>query len=181
LIDQFTSSGGEIAFSAYCLSPAAMYHPGVFRRPSAGGFQDPNAGFIDSYRAPSIDQCTHPDLKTRMVEHSWLVNPPSPTNPNFSGNEPWYFNHGITSRPGSLFFDGSVQEMTMKQAVSDDEAMRRATGFVDGLWSRDTPFGANGYFGGQAYDETRNSFHILTTDGILGRDFLKRIPGRPIQ
>ncbi|MBL9118577.1 MAG: prepilin-type N-terminal cleavage/methylation domain-containing protein [Phycisphaerae bacterium] len=182
LPDQFTHVQSiGIAYAAYCLSPAAMFHPEVLRRPSLGGFRNPNASFADSYRAPSLNQCVHPELKTRMVEHSWLVNPPSPTNPNFAGDEPWYFNHGLASRPGSLFFDGSVQEMTMKQAVADDQAMLRSTKLVDGLWSRDTPFGPNGYFGAQAYDGTRNSFHILTTDGILGRDFLKRTPGRPIQ
>ena len=165
----------------YCLSPAAMYHPEVLRRPSQGGFRSPDANFADGYRAPSLDQCLHPELKSRMVEHSWLVNPPSPTNPAFSDDEPWYFNHGIASRPGTLYFDGSVQEMTMKQAVADDESMQRSTGFVDGLWHRGTPFGANGYFGAQSYDDTRNSFHILTTDGILGRDFLKRLPGRVFQ
>jgi prepilin-type N-terminal cleavage/methylation domain-containing protein len=181
LPDQFTSNGFDITFSAYCLSPAAMYHPGVMRRPSNGGFQSPDAGFADSYRAPSLSECLHPDLKTRMVEHSWLVNPPSPSNPAWSVPEPWYFNHGITSRPGTLFFDGSVQEMTMKQAVADDEAMRRSTNFVDGLWHRGTPLGANGYFGNLASDDTRNSFHVLTTDGILGRDFLNRRPGRTFE
>jgi hypothetical protein len=181
LPDQFTLVGNQFAFAAYCLSPAAMYNPGVFRRPSLGGYQSPDAGFADAYRAPSLDQCVHPDLKTRMIEHSWLVNPPSPTNPNWAVPEPYYFNHGITSRPGALFFDGSVQEMTMKQAVADDEAVRRSTNFVDGLWHRGTPLGANGYFGAQAFDDTRNSFHILTTDGILGRDFLNRRPGRTFE
>jgi prepilin-type N-terminal cleavage/methylation domain-containing protein len=178
LPDQFTTVNNTIAYSAYCLSPAAMYHPSILRRPSQGGFKSPDGGVALSYSAPSLTQCAYPDLKSRMVEHSWLVDPPSPTNPAWQGEVPWYFNQGIASRPGTLFFDGSVQEMTMKQAVSDDEAMLRSTNGVDGLWSRDTPFGADGYFGAQAYDDTRNSFHILTTDGILGRDFLKRGRGR---
>ena len=34
-----------------------------------------------------------------------------------------------------------------------------------------SPFGANGYFGAQSYDFMVNtSYHILTTEGILGRD-----------
>ncbi|MFO0829959.1 MAG: hypothetical protein U0572_17590 [Phycisphaerales bacterium] len=172
--DQFTSSGGTIAFPAYCTSPAALYNPGVFRRPSLGGFQNPDADFDDSYDAPSQAQCLYPDLKTRMVEHSWLVNPPAATNPAWSEPEPYYFNQGIASKPGCLFFDGSIAEMTMTQAVADDASMLKSTNGIDGLWSRDTPFGADGYFGAQAFDDTRNSFHILTTDGITGRDFLRR-------
>lgn len=64
----------------------------------------------------------------------------------------------------------------MTQAVADDAAVLKSTRGVDGLWSRDTPFGVDGYFGAQAFDDTRNSFHILTTDGITGRDFLRRSP-----
>ena len=41
------------------------------------------------------------------------------------------------------------------------------------LWSRNTPLGAAGYFGGQSYDFlVRTSFHVLTLDGIEGRDVL---------
>ena len=42
-----------------------------------------------------------------------------------------------------------------------------------GLWSRDTQLGADGYYGQYAYDSlVDTSYHILTTDGIRGRDFL---------
>ena len=43
-----------------------------------------------------------------------------------------------------------------------------------GLWSRDTPFGADGYFIDDGYDFAATSFHILTTDGIRGRDKIAR-------
>ena len=49
---------------------------------------------------------------------------------------------------------------------------------MDGLWSRDTPFGANGYFIDLGFDGVPLSHHILTTDGILGRDTLG--PGLPM-
>ena len=40
-------------------------------------------------------------------------------------------------------------------------------------WSRNTPLGTTGYYGGQSYDFlVSTSFHILTTDGIEGRDVL---------
>ena len=39
------------------------------------------------------------------------------------------------------------------------------------LWSKDTPFGSNGYFIADGWDYIADtSFHVLTTDGILGRD-----------
>jgi hypothetical protein len=170
---------GGLRFSSYCNSPAALYQPEVFRRPSQGGFRNPNL-IATAFDVPTQAQCLHPELKSRMVEHHWLVNPPAETNPAWGEqDEPYYFNHGIDSRPGVLFFDGSVEELTMTQAVEDDAAALKASGGIDGLWSRDTPFGPDGYFGGLGYDETRNSFHIFTTDGILGRDILRREGGRP--
>jgi hypothetical protein len=40
-----------------------------------------------------------------------------------------------------------------------------------GLWSRDTPKGANGYYGDLSYDTlVDTSAVILTTDGLSGRD-----------
>jgi hypothetical protein len=42
-----------------------------------------------------------------------------------------------------------------------------------GLWSRDTQFGADGYYGEYSYDTIVNtSYHIFTTDGLLGRDVI---------
>ena len=42
-----------------------------------------------------------------------------------------------------------------------------------GLWSRDTQWGADGYYGELSYDTLVNtSFHVLTTDGITGRDVM---------
>jgi hypothetical protein len=51
--------------------------------------------------------------------------------------------------------------------------MLKMTGGVDGLWSRDTPFGESGYFGELSFDGTTVSHHILTTGGIRGRDTLR--------
>ena len=49
---------------------------------------------------------------------------------------------------------------------------------MDGLWSRDTPLGADGYFIDLGFDDSPLSHHVLTTDGILGRDTLG--PGLPM-
>ena len=47
----------------------------------------------------------------------------------------------------------------------------------DGLWSRDTNFGRNGYQHEAGYDQAETSFHILTTGGIKGRDILAKEGG----
>ena len=39
-----------------------------------------------------------------------------------------------------------------------------------GLWTRDTPFGPNGYLIAEGYDFADTSFHILTIEGVRGRD-----------
>ncbi len=44
------------------------------------------------------------------------------------------------------------------------------TNQVDGLWHRGTPFGIGGYFIAEGFDGAPLSHHVLTTDGILGRD-----------
>jgi hypothetical protein len=103
-----------------------------------------------------------------MIEHNWLQKAPDQvTNPNFGGNStPWFFNHGYNSEPASLFFDGHIELVGCTRA---QQAEQRA----GNLWSRTTPFGANGYFGTQSYDFlVRTSFHVLTIDGIEGRDVL---------
>ena len=43
-----------------------------------------------------------------------------------------------------------------------------------GLWSRDTPFGNDGYLMGDGYDFAETSYHVLTIDGVRGRDTLGR-------
>ncbi len=163
--------------TSYCSSPAALYSPDVFRTEPDGGFQDPwslPAGF----RAPSMSQALDGDLKTHMLEHSWLQSPPTMCNPNFGPEcEPYYFNHGFDSRPVALFYDGHIKVTSTREAVEANQAHLANTGGEIGLWSKDTPLGGawtpnaqGGYFMGDGYDSTSTSFHILTTQGILGRD-----------
>ena len=45
--------GSGIVPSSYAMSPAAMYHPGVLRAPSAGGFRHPDT-FSRGYESPAI-------------------------------------------------------------------------------------------------------------------------------
>jgi prepilin-type N-terminal cleavage/methylation domain-containing protein len=170
--DQFNSSDGDIAYSTYCFSPAAMYAPDVLS--SKTGYKNPNV-MAAGYRSPAVGMATYPDLKTRMLEHQWLQNAESQINSNFAGGqEPWYFNHGYNSAPATLFFDGHVAVMGVADAMESDVRVKQTAPTTDidkGIWSRTTPFGTNGYFGQQAYDfYVDTSYHILTTDGIQGRD-----------
>jgi hypothetical protein len=121
-----------------------------------------------------------------MIEHNWLQKAPDQlTNPNFAGNTtPWFFNHGYNSAPATLFFDGHVAIAGVADAQESDGRVGRqnqtqAPGQPAlhsggrGLWHRGTPLGANGYYNQLAYDMVVDSaYHILTVDGILGRDFI---------
>ena len=150
--------------SSFCFSPAAMLNPGVLRAQADGGFRAPGS-FADGYRSPAVSQCTHPSLKTRMCEYGWYRGAPS------AGLA---FNAGRKSSPYTLFFDGSVQTVSMAHAEADDILLRESSKSGDGLWSADTPLGANGFQPSTPVDGARTSFHILTTGGILGRDLLSR-------
>lgn len=172
----------EIAYSSYCLSPAALFSPQVLGNPEQGGFKDPwslNAGL----RAPSMGQIRYSDLKTHMLEHHWLQQRRVPCNPAvFPGRydmcEPYYFNHGYESVPMTLFYDGHVEGVGTREAQAADTRTRAQTQNPDwGLWSHDTPLGGppdGGYFMDLGYDFVETSFHILTTEGARGRDVLSK-------
>lgn len=176
--DAYIPSGkaGGNFWSSYCLSAAAWYDPDVFRAPSAGGYQDPfELGY--GLETPSYTQVLHPDLKTLVMEHHWNQNPPAPCNPavpngTYDDCEPYYFNHGIDSSPVALFYDGHIRLFPNQEAFDADAQVMKQSGGIDGLWSRDTPLGEDGYYGDISFDGTRLSHHVLTTDGIRGRDTL---------
>ena len=168
--------GALIEFSTYCFSPAAMLHPDVLRAVPDGGYQSTDE-LPDSYVSPRTATCTTPDLKTRVLEHNWFRNSPSLKNPDT--DQPWQFNQGLEASPVTLFFDGSIAELSTAQAWLDDLTVQAGTKGARGLWSRDTPLGANGYRGEDSVDGIAISHHILTTDGIKGRDILSRNGDRP--
>ena len=175
---------GTIVWSSYVWSPSAMFHPDVH---GSCGWKNPKT-FPAAYRSPAVGQCRFPDIKTWMIEHHWLQNNESEANPMFSGEDPsWMFNQGYNSAPVTMFFDGHVAVKGVREAMDAD---RRAQNLHQqnnicngcpptqgecqyGLWSRDTQYGADAYYGDTSYDTLVNtSYHILTTDGIMGRDFL---------
>ena len=112
-----------------------------------------------------------------MRNQDWLQNPRLPCNSGFrtlafQGCVPYYFNHGTESRPATLFFDGHVAPIEVREAQRADSQHQVQTGY--GLWSRDTPWGENGYYIDFGYDMATTSFHILTTNGIRGRDVVAK-------
>ena len=185
-------NGTTIWWSSYMMSPAALYNPDVMANPTRTR-PDGTSGWIDpwqtksGFRAPSPSQARHPTLKTHMIEHHWLQNRRQACNPAFApgsydGCEPYYFNHSADSIPMTLFYDGHVEGLGFLEAVNADRRVRIQTadaGNEHGTWSRDTAMGPTGYFGDDDYDASYApgsepcSFHVLTTDGILGRDKLE--------
>jgi len=156
------------AWSSYALSPAALFAPACFADNGAGEYWTAPWTMPAGYKVPGFAQSRYPTLKTHMLEHHWLQNAKIACNGSFFGCEPYYFNHSFQSLPVTLFYDGSVRLMGVFEAMSSDRRAQRQSGF--GLWSRDTPMGANGYFIDDGYDFAESSFHILTIEGARGRD-----------
>lgn len=181
---------GDIpAWSSYCLSPAAMFNPRVMAHddpedPLYNGWVDPWS-LPDGFRSPPVFHALYPHLKTRVLEHHWIRGEQAPPrcNPGFEGGyeddekgccEPFYFNNGLTSAPLTLFYDGHVAPIVVADAMADDERVREQQGNPNwGLWSKDTAFGDDGYLIEYGHDQAATSFHVLTTDGIRGRDVVE--------
>jgi prepilin-type N-terminal cleavage/methylation domain-containing protein len=178
-----------VAYPSYVWSPSAMYHPDVS---GMCGFRDPRT-FVAAFKSPAVGQCKFPDLKSRMIEHHWLQNNESESNPSFAGSDPsWLVTQGYNSSPVTLFFDGHVSVKGVREGMDADkraevlannnnicsvECNNDDAGVCEkGLWNRGLSSfmgHANGYGGDSAYDTLVNtSVHFYTTNGIRGRDFL---------
>jgi type II secretory pathway pseudopilin PulG len=161
------------AWSSYCLSPAGLYSPEVLSDSDGDGlYWSPPWAMPSGYKVPTFGQVKYPTLKTHVLEHHWLQNTKVPCNDAFTGCEPYYFNHSYQSMPVTLFYDGSVRLMGVLEAMSSDQRHQGQHPDGVGLWTRDTPFGTDGYLIGSGYDFADSSFHILTTEGVRGRDTL---------
>jgi prepilin-type N-terminal cleavage/methylation domain-containing protein len=156
------------SWSSYCMSPAGLFSPAVFSNNGDDEFWTAPWEMPSGYKVPSFGQVKYPTLKTHMLEHHWLQNMKVPCNAAFFGCEPYYFNHSFQSMPVTLFYDGSTRLMSVFEAMSSDRRHERQAGY--GLWSRDTPFGTGGYFIDDGYDFANTGYHILTIDGVRGRD-----------
>jgi prepilin-type N-terminal cleavage/methylation domain-containing protein len=191
---EFVNSG-TIKWSSYIYSPAAMFNPDVLSKDkSTGKFYKNPWDLAAGFRSPSASQAAFPDLKTQIIEHHWLQGPRRKmcnaifTGGPYDGCQPYFFNGSIESTPMCLFFDGHIAGLPVLQAVDAQFRLHnQAAGGTSGssragTWSVDTPLGGEyidnapgGYYQGQqtgGYDWAATSFHILTRDGIKGRDTL---------
>jgi type II secretory pathway pseudopilin PulG len=182
---------GSTVWPSYCYSPAAMFNPAVLGLNAGGFYTDPWTGGLESsFRSPSYSQAQYPTLKTMLLEHHWLQGRKRVCNPYMTATQglecqPYFFNHATTSNPVCWYFDGHIAGAGATDAESADGRMiaqsagqpgMPAAGW--GLWSRNTPApgGAAGYFmeNPLAFEPwLQTSYHILTIDGIKGRDFIK--------
>jgi prepilin-type N-terminal cleavage/methylation domain-containing protein len=187
--DEFTPSGvagTPQRPSSYCFSPAAMFDPSVLSYNKSTGTYFTDAWNLPSgFRSPSPSQALYSDLKSNMIEHHWLQNRKkhcitSLLNGVYDGCQPYFFNGSVESSPVTLFYDGHVGTIGQREAVEADfRAFQQGAG---GLYSIDTPLGgcrgdapncnAGGYFMEYGLDWTNTSYHILTINGIKGRDIL---------
>jgi hypothetical protein len=80
-----------------------------------------------------------------------------------------------------MFYDGHVAGIAVSEVMDADRRARAgwngAAGAPPitgrGLWHTGTPLGATGFYQQLSFDMLADtSFHMLTTDGILGRDVL---------
>ncbi|UCD73797.1 MAG: prepilin-type N-terminal cleavage/methylation domain-containing protein [Phycisphaerales bacterium] len=163
-------------WTSYILSPAAMFSPDVMANyVEHAGWKDP-WDLPGGFRSPSMSQALYPDLKTHMCEHHWLQNSRLDCNPGFAGGtyngcEPFYFNHGWESVPVTLFYDGHIEGLGVREAEMASSRNLAQTGYQ--LWHDQIPgWMENGYFCDLAYDWSNTGYHVLTTDGIRGRDKL---------
>lgn len=171
-------SGAHPAWwSSYCLSSAALFNPLVLS--SEYHWTDPLT-IPDGFTVPSPAAARYPALKTQMIEHNWVQNPPARCNPEFSGGtyadcEPYFFNHGVASSPVTLFYDGHVRQLPNSEVLRADTVVRKKTGGI-GLFFRAgqlpgaSLLNSDGYYNGAAYDGVILNHHVLTVDGIFGRD-----------
>jgi hypothetical protein len=186
-IDPAEVEGADIVWSSYCTSPAGMWSPDVYSETKGNGmfYNDP-FGRPAGARSPSMSQATYPTLKTHVIEHHWLQQQNKQCSPfvaggTYDGCEPFYFNHSIVSSPVCLFYDGHIDQLGTQTADKNHKKVLAQTGNA-GLWTKDTPMGGaytgdfvrgqGGYFNEDAEDWTNVNFHILTRDGIKGRDTL---------
>ena len=168
-------------WSSYCLSPAAMFSPDVMGNATKqGGWNNP-WDLPGGFRSPSMRQALYPDLKSHMLEHHWLQNSRQDCNPAFSGPlynggtydgcQPFFFNHGWESVPVTLFYDGHIEGLGVREAEMASSRNLAQAGY--NLWHDQIPgWMSDGYFSEMSYDWSNTSYHVLTTDGIRGRDKL---------
>ena len=188
--------GVPLVASSYIMSPAAMFDPRVMGTDDLDEgdyyWNDPNS-FDDGYRSPSVTECVHPSLKTRVMEHH-IVETNLPRllwngfNDQFAGSDrrnpvPCLFNQSLNGRPLALFFDGSVRIHTMQEAMQSDDRIRTMGVADDDVRGLFTTLGGQDYhtqhligLGYNGSGASASSHHVFTRKGITGRDCIATTP-----
>ena len=185
---EFTpGTSGAVVFPTYCWSPANMFNPSVLGSSAADCATAgvPSASKA-AYKAPKMGMAAYPEQKTYMVEKLWLQNREGgETNFNCGGSKRlWLFNEGYNSSPVCSFIDGHIAQIGVSTAIADNKKVKFQNSSIPcpagrGLWHLTAIpiLQQGGWFNPQfgydgVVDSTPTSFHILTTDGILGRDIV---------
>ncbi len=181
-----SSTNGQ-KWSSYCFSPAAMVSPDVLSlNQTTNQFYTNPWSLPAGWRSPAFSQATYPDLKTNIIEHHWLQNRKKTCNPYFAsgpydGCQPPFFNGGWESAPVALFYDGHIGQGGQRDSVEANHRVAIQNGRPNdgGLFSIHTAWGggyadvsSGGYYMDACLDWTSTSYHVLTIDGIKGRDFI---------
>lgn len=167
-------TGGDVIFSTYVWSPAAMWNPCVFDPPTQGPCPVPTSAAC--FKSPAISQAKYPDQKTWMIEWYWLQNREGGEfAPCYNPAEPYLYKHGYNSTPATLWFDGHVSVFGMGTAMESHQRIL-SQNQPNGLWfgcGAPTNIFVNGAYGDCqcAYDMLIDTnCHVATVEGIQGRD-----------
>src|SRR6185295_1749232 len=108
-----------------------------------------------------------------------ICNPAFGTSGLYNGCQPYFFNHSRESAPVTVYYDGHVGNRGQRDAIDANARTLAQSGH--GLWSINTPWGGGygngsqgGYYSEFGIDSTSTNYHMLTIDGIKGRDFLSK-------
>jgi prepilin-type N-terminal cleavage/methylation domain-containing protein len=187
--DEFVIATGGHKYSSYIFSPAAMMSPDVFSlNQTTDKYYTSPFALASGFRSPAMGQATYPDLKTHIIEHHWLQGKKKNCNPffatgNYDGCQPYFFNGSFNSSPVMVFYDGHIQSFGQGDAVDANHRVAVQNGRPNdgGLFSIHTAWqggypdvSPGGYYQEACLDWTSTSYHILTIDGIKGRDFISR-------
>ena len=151
--------------------PAAMFAAQVMDEDFTGSPRDLPVSFSRDGSAK------YSALKTHMLEHQWLQSRRAECNTNIQNDigsftSPVSLSTSTTARtnPATQFYDSHVETVGVRKAERADGRVQAQDGV--GLWKRNTPLGTDGYLIDYGYDFAATSFHVLTIDGIKGRDIL---------
>ena len=163
-------------FSSFSISPALLFNPEILGKERL--ITDPFTT-EDGLNTPSFSQCRHPQLKTEWLQEyaSYTAacgGSASPFRRSLACGQVSHIRKNTTPIP-TAFMDGSTSLTTNSQFERDNRrVLRQERIHKAGLWHEFE--GLN-----QTYGTRILTRHLLTVDGILGRDLLDRTPAPSIK